>query len=42
MQLKPLLTAISRAITMSHIVGYDERKIRDYQRKEREMKGGAE
>ncbi len=40
MQLKPLLTAISRAITMSHIVGYDERKIRDYQRKERKMKGG--
>ncbi len=26
MQLKPLCTAMSRAITMSHIVGYDERK----------------
>lgn len=42
MQLKPLCTAINRAITMSHIVGYDERKIRDMQRKERDLKGGAE
>lgn len=41
MQLKPLLTAISRAITMSHIVGSDEWIIRDYQRKERELKVGA-
>lgn len=36
MQLKPLCTAISRAITMSHIVGYDERKIRELQLKERD------
>ena len=36
MQLKPLCTAISRAVTMSHIVGYDEWKIREYQQKERE------
>ncbi len=42
MQLKPLCTAISRAVTMSHIVGYDERKIREYQQKERGLKGGAE
>ena len=42
MQLKPLCTAISRAITMSHIVGEDERRIREYQRKERELKRGEE
>ena len=42
MQLKPLCTAISRAVTMSHIVGYDERKIAEYQRKERALKEGAE
>lgn len=42
MQLKPLCTAMSRAITMSHIVGSDERIIREYQRKERGKKGGAE
>lgn len=42
MQLKPLCTAISRAITMSHIVGYDERKISEMQIKERELKGGEE
>ncbi len=42
MQLKPLCTAISRAITMSHIVGYDERKISEMQQKERALKGGAE
>ena len=42
MQLKPLLTAINRAITMSHIVGWDERKIRDYQQKERELKVDAD
>lgn len=29
------------AVTMSHIVGYDERKIREFQQKERESKGGA-
>lgn len=42
MQLKPLLTAINRAVTMSHICGYDERKIIEFQRKDRERKGGAE
>ena len=42
MQLKPLCMAISRAVTMSHIVGYDERKIREFQQKERESKGGVE
>lgn len=40
MQLKPLCTAMSRAITMSHIVGYDERRIREFQLRERELKGG--
>lgn len=39
MQLKPLLTAISRAITMSHIVGYDEHKISQMQREMRKLKG---
>ena len=42
MQLKPLYTAMSRAITMSHIVGYDERKIREMQLKERALKEGGE
>lgn len=40
MQLKPLCTAISRAVTMSHIVGYDEHKISQMQREMRTLKGG--
>lgn len=40
MQLKPLCTAISRAVTMSHIVGSDERKITELQREIRALKGG--
>lgn len=42
MQLKPLCTAISRAVTMSHIVGYDEHKISQMQREMRTLKGGAD
>lgn len=39
MQLKPLCTAISRAVTMSHIVGYDEHIINQMQREKRALKG---
>ena len=42
MQLKPLCTAISRAVTMSHFVGSDERRIRELQKEIRSLKGGAE
>lgn len=42
MQLKPLCTAMSRAVTMSHFVGTDEQKINKMQREMRAMKGGAE
>lgn len=42
MQLKPLCTAISRAVIMSHIVGDDEQRIQKYQMKERKWKEGAE
>ena len=38
MQLKPLCTAMSRAVTMSHFVGYDERKINQLQREMRTLK----
>lgn len=40
MQLKPLCTAISRAVTMSHIVGCDEHEITQMQREIRKLKGG--
>ena len=42
MQLKPLCTAISRAVTMSCVVGSDERIIRELQREIRALKGGEE
>ena len=31
MQLKPICVSINRAVTMSHLVGYDEREIRNMQ-----------
>ena len=34
MQLKPICVTISRAVTMSHIAGYDERKISQMQREQ--------
>lgn len=42
MQLKPLCVAISRAVTMSHIVGSDEKALNQLQREMRKMKEGAE
>jgi hypothetical protein len=34
MQLKPICVSINRAVTMSHIAGYDERKISQMQREQ--------
>lgn len=42
MQLKPLCTAINRAVVMSNIVGSDERQINQMQRKMKKMKVGTE
>ncbi len=42
MQLKPMCVAISRAVTMSHIVGYDEKQLNQLQREMRKLKEGAE
>ncbi len=42
MQLKPLCVAISRAVTMSHIVGCDEKQLNQLQRELRKLKEGAE
>lgn len=40
MQLKPICVTISRAVTMSHIAGYDERKISQMQRAQKNIKVG--
>lgn len=40
MQLKPICVTISRAVTMSHIAGYDERKISQMQREQINIKAG--
>lgn len=40
MQLKPICVSINRAVTMSHIVGDDERKISQMQRAFAKRKGG--
>ena len=41
MQLKPLCVAISRAVTMSHIVGSDEKALNQLQREIRKVKEGV-
>ncbi len=40
MQLKPICVSINRAVTMSHIAGYDERKISQMQREQARVKEG--